>query len=310
VLVEGELAQGGLVSSRAAREALQAAGITLVAAPRLERVGDAFLVRLDLYDLQDPRVAATATAPIPAALAPELQRALGTDDLLPVGKLDLLPVGGLELRPVGELDLAPGGGWEQLYSSAKSGVVQVTGPDGRGSGFVVRGDGLVLTNDHVVCGIGSPITVTPEGGMPLSARIVSEDPYWDLAVLQVDGLPSSTHVFSFASAVNVGTEVAVLGHPRDSSGWVLTPGHVSSTTEQVPTADGRERPSLMYTCPTRQGSSGSPVLLADGRVAAVHAAGRTGQSLSGSAEVTELTGFALGVPAREASAFVERARSR
>jgi S1-C subfamily serine protease len=289
-LVEGELAQGGLVRSLAAREALRDAGVDMVAAPRLERLGDSFRLRLDLHDVQASRLAATASAPLPDALIPELQRALGTDDLQPVGDLERLP-----------------GSWEAVYSDARSGVVHVNGPDGRGSGFVVGAGGLVLTNDHVVRGVGTPVTVTTDGGPELAARLVSQDPYWDLAVLQVDGLPASTHVFQFAPAIEVGTEVAVLGHPRDSAGWVLTPGHVSSTTEQVQTPDGRARASLMYTCPTRQGSSGSPVLLADGRVAAVHSAGRAGQSLDGGSDVSELTGFALGVPAAEASAFLARA---
>jgi hypothetical protein len=48
------------------------------------------------------------------------------------------------------------------------------------------------------------------------------------------------------------------------------------------------------------------VLLVDGRVAAVHSAGRVGQSLSDTSERTERTGFALGIPAREARLFAEK----
>ncbi len=289
-LIAGELAQGGLARSLAAREALKAEGIGLVVAPRLERVGDAFQLRADAYELNGGSLSSSATAPIPAGLVPELKRALGSEDLEPVGDVQVTS-----------------GRWDALYRSARSGVVHVEGSQGRGSGFVVRPDGHVLTNHHVVRAAGSPLTVTFEGRAPIAAQVVSEDPYWDLALLKVASVPERTHVFTFADAANVGSEVAVLGHPRDSSGWVLTPGHVSSTTEQVSVADGRSRPAVMYTCPTRQGSSGSPVLLADGRVAAVHSAGRVGQSLSGADAVTELTGFALGVPAAAARAFVDPA---
>jgi len=288
VLIEGELAQGGIARSSVSREALQTAGIGLVVAPRLERIGDALQIRADAYD---PAVGANTgdgRAAIPSNLAAELERALGA--------------GSSASAPGAQ----PAGPWSKVYDGVKSGVVHVTGSSGRGSGFVVRADGLVITNDHVARGVGEPLTVTPEGGSPLPARVVASDAYWDLAAIQVEGLPKDCHVFTFADDVGVGSEVAVLGHPRDSSGWVLTPGHVSSTREQIDTSDGRTRSALMYTSPTRQGSSGSPVLLADGRVAAVHSAGMVGQSLTDSAERTELTGFALGIPAREARLFAEK----
>jgi S1-C subfamily serine protease len=288
-LVEGTLAQGGLVRSLSAREALKASGVGLVVAPRLERVGDAFEVHVEAFDVAAGAVLASGDATIPPALVPELQRALG----------------GEQLQPVGDVQRTSGP-WNALYERARGGVVQVAGPEGRGTGFVVRKDGLVLTNDHVVRAAGSPLTVTFEGGAPLPARVAAQDAAWDLAALQVEGMPAGAHVFEFADDVRVGAEVAVLGHPRDSAGWVLTPGHVSSTSEEVPTEGGGSRRSIMYTCPTRQGSSGSPVLLADGRVVAVHAAGRVGQSLSGADAATELTGFALGVPGAQAREFVAR----
>lgn len=294
-LVAGELAQGGVARTAAVREVLSAAGIGLVVVPRLEKIGDALQIRAEALDVGHAVGAGSARVAIPAEFVSGLRGALAPDP---------------NARPSVPTPAAPsgqpsGGTWGATYESVKSGVVHVAGSTGRGSGFVVR-DGLVLTNHHVATGIGDSITVTAEGGKPLPARVVASDSYWDLAALQVDGLPESCHVFTFADEVRVGTAVAVLGHPKDSSGWVLTPGYVSSTREHIDTPDGRERAALMYTSATRQGSSGSPVLLADGRVAAVHSAGRVGQSLTDSAERTELTGFALGTPAHEARLFTEK----
>ncbi|MBL8861592.1 MAG: trypsin-like peptidase domain-containing protein [Planctomycetes bacterium] len=291
-LVEGQLAQGGLPASSAAREVLRAAGIGLFVATRLERVGDAISIRADAYDLAQGASTASGSYVLPAALHAELARALAAGPRPPTAPS--ARVGGPS-------------GWPAVYERVKSGVVHVTGSEGRGSGFVVGREGLVVTNDHVARGIGGNLSVTPEGGAPLAATVIASDPYWDLALLAVRGLPAAAHVFEFAEDAGVGAEVAVLGHPRDSAGWVLTPGHVSSVTESVATADGRTRGAIMYTSPTRAGSSGSPVLLADGRVAAVHSAGRVGQSLTDSGERTELTGFALGIPAREARRFVASA---
>jgi S1-C subfamily serine protease len=169
----------------------------------------------------------------------------------------------------------------------------------------------VLTNEHVVRAAGTPLQVRTADGAQLEARVVAQDPERDLAALSTGSLPQGAHVFAFAESVSVGTEVAVLGHPRQSAGWVLTPGHVSSTSERFASESGQPQPAFMYTCPTRQGSSGSPVLLADGRVAAVHCAGRAGellgaagQALGGARAATELTGFALGIPAGAARDFV------
>jgi S1-C subfamily serine protease len=290
-LVNGQLASGGLASSAAARKALNDAGIALVIAPRLERLGGVFQVRVEAWSPATGNSAGTATAVLSPALAPEIEKQLGAEAVA---------------QPVAPAQATAA--WEKVYSNAKSGVVNVIGPTGRGTGFVVGDDGLIVTNDHVLAGIGSPFVVMVEGGKELPASAVMQDAYWDLAAIRAPGLPKSTHVFDFAPSVSVGTEVAVLGNPKESAGWVFTPGYVSSVSEMCATSDGRERPSLMYTCPTRQGSSGSPVLLKDGRVAAVHFGGHVGQSLSGSSDVTELTGFALGVPASEASAFVARAR--
>lgn len=51
-LVEGELALGGLARSAKARAAMGDAGIALVIAPRLERFGDDYALRADVYDLE------------------------------------------------------------------------------------------------------------------------------------------------------------------------------------------------------------------------------------------------------------------
>ncbi|MCY2962004.1 MAG: hypothetical protein NTY35_17745 [Planctomycetota bacterium] len=77
VLIEGELAQGGLARSSASRDALKNAGVGLVVAPRLERIGDALQIRADAYDTAKGAVAGDGTASIPANFTPELSRALG-----------------------------------------------------------------------------------------------------------------------------------------------------------------------------------------------------------------------------------------
>lgn len=75
-LIEGELAQGGVARSTASREALATAGVGLLVATRLEKVGDALQVRVDAYDLAQGAVVGDGRAGIPGSLFPEVERAL------------------------------------------------------------------------------------------------------------------------------------------------------------------------------------------------------------------------------------------
>ena len=106
--------------------------------------------------------------------------------------------------------------------------------------------------------------------------------------------------------MRVGMEVAVLGHPKSSKGWVFTPGHMSSLNVNIGTNEkDKNQDGYMYTSATRGGSSGSPVILLDGSVAAVHKAGSKGfLNTSSGVKGSELTGFARGIRGQDARAFL------
>jgi S1-C subfamily serine protease len=305
-LLEGDLATGGLARSLSAREALKAQNIDIVLAPRIERVGIHFALRVEVYDLRSPNLMSSSSMRIDARYAAELARQLEVD----------------ALEPIEDLPTVERNAWEKVNEKVSSGVVALLGKQGegtiQGSGFVVSAGGLVMTNAHVVGGMapGSGTAVFP-GGQKASFKVVRQDPFWDVALVQVDALPANTHVFQFAdpARARVGAEVAVLGNPKGTDGWVLSPGYLSSVKERVRTTG--DRPSYMYTCPTRGGNSGSPVLLTDGTVVAVHSAGMIGDvkgqdgyqvvTDKGATVFSELTGFALGAPASEARKIVDGA---
>ena len=73
-------------------------------------------------------------------------------------------------------------------------VVSVNQGDGGGSGVIVRQDGLILTNNHVID--EGPVTVTLADGHQLTARLVTRDKELDLAVIQVPrhGLPVAPRI--------------------------------------------------------------------------------------------------------------------
>ncbi len=84
-----------------------------------------------------------------------------------------------------------------------------------GSGFIWDTKGNIVTNDHVVNGATS-IEVTFSDGTTVPAKVVGEDPYSDLAVINVSGVPSNllTPVtVADSSQIKVGEFAAAIGNP-------------------------------------------------------------------------------------------------
>ncbi len=111
---------------------------------------------------------------------------------------------------------------DALITVVGSGVVVVQQKDvfnnlsGMGSGFVVDGAGLVLTNYHVVRGAGLIEVELRDGKSVLPAKLVAIDRANDVAVLKVDKLPAGTHVVELAATERPRPlqKVWTIGHPR------------------------------------------------------------------------------------------------
>jgi len=114
--------------------------------------------------------------------------------------------------------------------------VSAPGGSGVGSGEVIRKDGYIVTNNHVISAArnGGEIRVTFSNGHIAVAKLVGRDPQSDLAVLKVDegsGLP----VIGIGDSGNVavGQPVVALGAPLGLSSTV-TAGIVSALGRDVP----------------------------------------------------------------------------
>lgn len=76
-VVDDALATGSLASSPAAREALKNAGVGLVFAPRIERIGATYRIRLDVLDVGAQNLVASTFVPLHGSFADEMSDALG-----------------------------------------------------------------------------------------------------------------------------------------------------------------------------------------------------------------------------------------
>jgi len=175
----------------------------------------------------------------------------------------------------------------EIYRRAYRGVVQITvrstqtapapwGGDSQtseaqGSGFVVSGDGRIVTNEHVVEGASS-ITVKLWNGKTYTARVVESDPSLDLAVLKVDAPDSALQPLTLADSrdVQVGDAVVAIGSPFGLSETV-TSGIVSAVHRQITATNGATITNAIQTdAAINHGNSGGPLLNAEGRVIGVN----------------------------------------
>lgn len=168
-----------------------------------------------------------------------------------------------------------------------------------GTGFVVREDGIVLTNDHVVQE-ATEVTVTLADGRTLAGRVAARDPEHDLAVIKVDaaGLPAVT--LGDSDDVVVGETVVAIGYALSLSGGpTVTSGIISSLQRTIQVQDPsagpgsgpgvRTYPDVLQTdAALNPGNSGGPLVTLDGRVIGVNAAGNAG---------AENIGFAIAINA-------------
>src|SRR4029079_10629295 len=83
---------------------------------------------------------------------------------------------------------------------------------GSGSGFIIRKDGVVLTNNHVVEN-AKQITVTLNDGREFDAKVMGRDPKTDLAVLKIDAQTVPTAELGNSDDVAVGDWVVAIGNP-------------------------------------------------------------------------------------------------
>jgi serine protease Do len=147
---------------------------------------------------------------------------------------------------------------------------------GLGTGFVIRRDGVVVTNAHVIAG-ASRITVMTRDGRTLPARLLGADETNDIAVLKVDASDLAVAPLGNSESLLVGEWAIAIGNPY---GFLLGNSE-PSVTAGVISGVGRnlvERgagPSAYFDmvqtdASINPGNSGGPLVNADGEVIGVN----------------------------------------
>ena len=168
-----------------------------------------------------------------------------------------------------------------------SDIVSSSGQSGQGvgTGFIVRSDGVVVTNCHVVEG-ATKITVFTSAEKPdqYDARVIGGDCEHDLAVLKIDGknlptlpLGNSSDLVLGQSVVAIGYALALEGGPSVTTGIVSSLDRVVQV--QDPNCDVCQNQSRTYSnviqtdAAINHGNSGGPLLNLEGQVVGINSAG-------------------------------------
>lgn len=146
---------------------------------------------------------------------------------------------------------------------------------GSGSGVILRSDGYIATNQHVVAD-ADHVEVIFEDGRVYSAEIIGTDIRTDLAVLQIPATGLVPIEFGSTEAAEIGEIAIAVGSPLGLEGGAsLTVGVVSAFGRQVRT--GSEDNEILFDmlqtdAPITQGSSGGALVDGEGRLLGITAA--------------------------------------
>jgi S1-C subfamily serine protease len=143
---------------------------------------------------------------------------------------------------------------------------------GAGSGVIIAGDGLVLTNSHAIGGAKHVRLAFAEDGQA-EAQILGDDPDTDLALLRTElpsGSPSA--VLGNSKALRRGQLVVAIGNPLGFES-IVTAGVVSALGRSLRARSGRLIDDVIQTdAALNPGSSGGPLVATTGDVVGINTA--------------------------------------
>ncbi len=170
----------------------------------------------------------------------------------------------------------------ELVEQLRPSVVNVQTEGGAGTGFIIDGDGHIVTNNHVIEINGQAaqnITVTLSTGDDFDAEVVGRDPPTDLAVLRIDADDLVPVPLGNSSELRVGQDVVAMGNALNLPGGPTVTTGVVSALARVIQGGGIEIPDAIQTdAAINPGNSGGPLVTMDGRVVGITTAVIRGQA--------------------------------
>jgi len=152
-----------------------------------------------------------------------------------------------------------------VVAKVKPSVVAIRTNGGAGSGWIIREDGIIVTNNHVVAG-ARDIAIALDDGRTFSAETVRTDPLTDLAIVKIDAQDLPTADIGDSSQLQLGEPVAAIGNAL-GEGISMTGGWVSQLNVSISISPGQTLDDLIRTdAAINPGNSGGPLVNIAGEV--------------------------------------------
>ena len=168
---------------------------------------------------------------------------------------------------------------------------------GLGSGVIIRPDGYIVTNNHVIAG-ADVIEVTLENNQVYPAKLIGTDPATDIALIKIEAEDLPILPMGNSDDLRVGEWVLAIGSPYDLRS-TITAGIVSAKGRSMPNYDGQYRvESFIQTdAAVNPGNSGGALINAIGELVGINT---SIISLTGS-----YAGYSFAVPVNIVSKVVD-----
>ena len=157
-------------------------------------------------------------------------------------------------------------------------VVSIMVPNyGSGSGAVIRKDGMILTNAHVV-GAANTVQVGLADGRKVTGRVLGRDPGLDVAVVRIQSNDVPVAPIGNSDQLQVGQLAIAIGNPLGLERTVTT-GVISAVNRPARNLGGET--FIQTDAAISPGNSGGPLVDSRGNVIGINSAELLGQGVSG-----------------------------
>ena len=162
---------------------------------------------------------------------------------------------------------------------------------GAGTGFMVRSDGLIVTNKHVVLDAEASYTVITNDDTKYEAKVLARDPFQDLAVVKIEAVGLATVVLGDSDGLEIGQTVVAIGNALGQFSNSVSKGIISGLSRSVTASSGEISERLEKVIQTdtaiNPGNSGGPLLNLRGEVIGINSAMVSGAQNVGFAILVE-----------------------
>ena len=185
---------------------------------------------------------------------------------------------------------------------------------GGGTGFIVSGDGLILTNKHVALDEEAEYTVFTNDGKSYPANVLARDPFQDLAILKIDQekivdeegrlnvTPFPIVELGDSDGLQIGQTVVAIGNALGEFRNTVSVGVVSGLSRQITASGGSFVETLEDVIQTdtaiNKGNSGGPLLNLKGEVIGIN-----------TAMVQEAQSIGFAIPINKAKRDIEQVKT-